>query len=256
MLHREMRGEKEKLAEVGAVLRKMGGAEHGVPPPAAGEPGMGNMERKDLLVLLAKSPQTLKAGSRGETRVAETDINPAARPFTDEIAWAFGVWHNVYVDRLIGLQSGLQVLRVEEMEALARTGVLRPLRYTSDPAIVAEMERSRKLSLGFPDVSGNCEPHFHGPEYYENGEGLAFFMRLDGSNYGATEADLPQYQACQVLYWECVREAYIEACTIGFRAGLLDESQLRRRIERAALKANAFFHADPVPRANGGIRHR
>lgn len=95
------------------------------------------------------------------------------------------------------------------------------------------MEEARQLDRKLA-YSGSCgEPGFHGPEYYENAEGLTFFLRVNGSNYGASAADLPQYRSCKALLDECVREAYMQAALMAQSGGLLGPSQLGQRLERA-----------------------
>jgi hypothetical protein len=141
----------------------------------------------------------------------------------------FRAWEDVYVDGLALMVTGANQLRVEEMTALAKSGVLRPLKYTSDPVVLAEMEESRALSRPY----GGGEPGFFGASYYEGAEGLAYFVKVGSSTYGAAEADLPQYSAIMDLRRECVRQAYMQAATIAHASGLLDESQFKERVERA-----------------------
>lgn len=199
--------------------------------PQAKDPSA--VRRKDLLTVLAQSPQTLGSAGPGPAGIAETDMNPSALPQSREVSTAFAIWKDVYLDRLAGMMSGLQTLRVEEMEALAKAGILRPLEYTKDPLIVAEMEAARALDRKYNYAGSTGEPGFDGPQYYEHGKGLSFFIRVGGVSYGATEADLPQYHTCRGIYLECVREAYIQAATIARFSGWLSELHYARRMERA-----------------------
>lgn len=196
-------------------------------PPVDGSGAAGPLQ--DLLRILASTPMRLKSGANWEVKIEDTDINPRALQIPDAAMAAFRAWEGVYVDGLAGMGAGLNQLRSEEMTALAKTGVLRPLRYTSDPVVLADMEESRKLSRRH----GDGEPGFFGASYYEGAEGLSYFVRVDASTYGASEADLPQYRSTKHLYRECVRQAYVQAAMIARASGLLDESQFQERVERA-----------------------
>lgn len=107
-------GAKE-LSAIGTSLQSDPAAGHS---SSTGQEDRESVEtpRQDLLAVLAGSPQRLKASGPAPVSIAETDINPEARLFSEELSAAFRVWEDVYVDRLARMKGGLQKLRVEEME--------------------------------------------------------------------------------------------------------------------------------------------
>lgn len=142
------------------------------------------------------------------------EINPRDVKLSESQRSVMRTYCDLAIKDLTVMQGLLIAIRTDETTRLMKLGMLRPLEYTRDVTIVAEMDAIRKEH---PEE----EPLFTSAKYYQQSASLLWFSRHDGRNYGVSINDLPQYRSAVGAFAEAAKEFYVAITYLAHANGTL-----------------------------------
>jgi len=186
-------------------------------------------------------PNALRAGEWH----GHADLNPKGAEIPASAVTAFEALHACYIPTLEKLAAAVRALPNQEVASLASSGKLRPLRYSNRPAAIADMERVKKDNATHGLYE---EPLFTASFYYEDADGLQWFARLHGNNYGASTSDLQQYCEGMRAVAESSYGFYMRLLVLAHQIGTIDTAHLERHTKTGTAWLRQIQATFPVRR--------